>query len=118
MVVDITFMENLPAHHMQKVQESFTHILYTDTPHSWRLLEPAGDILVTLQASPTGHVLRGLGPTYAGRRTIYISREMTSPDVRNWTWQDVYNFLADLGVFILLMFLEVELMLILHGGGL
>ena len=84
---------------MQKIQESFAHISYTDTPHSWRLLEPAGDILVTLQVSPTGHVLRGLGPTYAGWRTIYISREMTSPDVRNWTWQDVYNFPADPGVF-------------------
>ena len=107
MVVDVTFTENSPAHHMQKIQESFAHIPYTDTPHSWRLLEPAGDILVTLQASPTGHVLRGLGPTYAGWRTIYISREMTSPDVRNWTWQDVYNFPADPGVFMYPMFLEV-----------
>ena len=49
---------------MQKIQESFAHIPYTDTLHSWRLLEPAGDILVTLQASPTEHILHDLGSTY------------------------------------------------------
>ena len=32
---------------------------------------------------------------------------MTSPDVRNWTWQDVYDFPADPGVFMYPMFLEV-----------
>jgi len=66
MVVDVTFTENSPAHHMQKIQESFAHILYTNILHSWCLFEPAGDILVTLQVSLTRHVLHGLRPTYAG----------------------------------------------------
>ena len=91
MVVEVTFLENTPAHHMAKISEAFAHIPHNGVPHTWRILMPAGDRLVNLQGEPTGHALRHLGGTSSGQRHIFIAREQTE-DTVEWTWADIYRF--------------------------